>query len=649
MSTTPYEVQDPLLPEQDDQTRQIASIMSPERAENLVGPPPDSAPTSGPGESTPRTGNLARPPQQAVAKNLDTAAGRTSYSGGGLTAQFRQQAANYPPAQATSSSAPQMIARATNVTAPLMPANANNLQPAGSAQSATVPSGPVDTRQVVVKDLNKQPVASGPQNAIQAAQPAIVQALKERMNNNTSPSPQAAVQPAMPLDRLPRQQAFRMQAYNNSPAAAQYAASQAPVDPAMVSGGINTPLQPAGTQPAMPSGLPPASLQQANPPSQLDRDQARLDYLQNSGSGISQFQQRHPVVGGILRGLDVAGQVLTPGLEAALPGTTGHHLQDVAIQQQRVGNDQAQLQAAAQLADTQSQLDERLALAGKADRYDPNATKTVTTADGVMAFNPSTGRYDSKIGDAPDRLNKYQIITAGDGTMFRVDPADPTHAEPITGPDGKQLTGKQDSKYIQLERNGEEHTIEIGPGGKQTDLGPTGQKPMRVSLNSGTWALEEDKNGKPVLFNSKTGETKDAPDIQKSGTSAKAQAALDKVNEPIDGAMNYANDYVTNGRFTGSGDEALQEKFFELAKPSVGFRMTQPQIDLLQNSRSWMGSAAAHLRHATSGTWFSDEQRKEIVETMKDLAAAKKKGGSTKASPQTSGGFNWNDHPVVKP
>ena len=59
--------------------------------------------------------------------------------------------------------------------------------------------------------------------------------------------------------------------------------------------------------------------------------------------------------------------------------------------------------------------------------------------------------------------------------------------------------------------------------------------------------------------------------------------------------MNYANDYLTNGRFTGSGDEALQEKFFELAKPSVGFRMTQPQIDLLQNSRSWMNSAEAHI------------------------------------------------------
>ncbi len=393
----------------------------------------------------------------------------------------------------------------------------------------------------------------------------------------------------------------------------------------------------------------PAAPQQVNPPTQLDRDIAARNTLVSNGSPISRI---HNPLGRVAATIgDTALGILAPGAAPYVPNSTANYQRKIGIADANVGADQGQLQAQAQLADTQSQTEERQALAQKADKYDPNVTKTVTTADGVMAFNPSTGRYDTKVGDAPDRLNKYQIITAGDGTMFRVDPADPTHAEPITGPDGKQLTGKQESKYIQLERNGEEHTIEIGAGGKQTDLGPTGQKPMRVSVNSGTWTVDEDKNGKPILFNSKTGETKDAPDIQKAGTAAKAQAALDKINEPVDGAMNYANDYLTNGRFTGSGDEALQEKFFELAKPSVGFRMTQPQIDLLQNSRSWMNSAAAHLRHATKGTWFSDDQRREIVQTMKDLAAAKKKtgGAKTSSSGMPTSGFNWSEHPRVQP
>ena len=45
--------------------------------------------------------------------------------------------------------------------------------------------------------------------------------------------------------------------------------------------------------------------------------------------------------------------------------------------------------------------------------------------------------------------------------------------------------------------------------------------------------------------------------------------------EPIEGATSgYASGlHLKNAcTFTGPGDEALQEKFFELAKPSAGFR-----------------------------------------------------------------------------
>ena len=158
-----------------------------------------------------------------------------------------------------------------------------------------------------------------------------------------------------------------------------------------------------------------------------------------------------------------------------------------------------------------------------------------------------------------------------------------------------------------------------------SDLGQS--KLPNASTNEGTWTLDEDKDGNPVLFNSKTGLTKAAPPgIAKTGTKAKADAATEKLIGPARDAQQYASDYLTNGRFTGAGDEALQEKFFELAKPTTGFRMTQPQIDMLQNSRSWMSGVEAHFRHATTGTWFNDQQRQQIVSTMKDLADAKMKG-----------------------
>lgn len=88
-------------------------------------------------------------------------------------------------------------------------------------------------------------------------------------------------------------------------------------------------------------------------------------------------------------------------------------------------------------------------------------------------------------------------------------------------------------------------------------------------------------------------------------------------------ALNYADSYIKSGQYTGPGDEALMEKFFELAKPSSGFRMSQPQIDMLKNARSWMDSAEAKTRHATEGTWFSGTQRKQIADTMRMLGNAK--------------------------
>lgn len=138
--------------------------------------------------------------------------------------------------------------------------------------------------------------------------------------------------------------------------------------------------------------------------------------------------------------------------------------------------------------------------------------------------------------------------------------------------------------------------------------------------DAGTWAIEEDAKGNPILFNSKTGATRPAPGgVERPGTTAKAQALYEKNVAPVKSAMEYANDYVQNGVFTGPGDEALQEQFFSMAKPSSGFRMTKPQIDMLQDSRNWMQSAEAKALHAKTGQWFTPDQRNQIIQTMNSL------------------------------
>jgi hypothetical protein len=51
---------------QDEARRLLQQILSPAEAQSLVMPPPDHAPVSGPGESTPLTGNLTKAPSQAT-------------------------------------------------------------------------------------------------------------------------------------------------------------------------------------------------------------------------------------------------------------------------------------------------------------------------------------------------------------------------------------------------------------------------------------------------------------------------------------------------------------------------------------------------------------------------------------------------------
>jgi hypothetical protein len=58
--------QDYGAPHEDEASRMLKKILSPAAAQSLVPPPPTHAPRSGPGESTPLTGSLAKPPSQAT-------------------------------------------------------------------------------------------------------------------------------------------------------------------------------------------------------------------------------------------------------------------------------------------------------------------------------------------------------------------------------------------------------------------------------------------------------------------------------------------------------------------------------------------------------------------------------------------------------
>lgn len=116
-----------------------------------------------------------------------------------------------------------------------------------------------------------------------------------------------------------------------------------------------------------------------------------------SGSAYNRYSalsaQGPPELHGWKKGLDIAGQVLAPRLEQAIPGTPGHYRGE--LEQSRRG-----AVTEAGLADTQAQMRQREALAQKA--LNPPAPrsegKTVETGEGVFEFNEDTGRYDIRIG-----------------------------------------------------------------------------------------------------------------------------------------------------------------------------------------------------------------------------------------------------------
>jgi hypothetical protein len=190
------------------------------------------------------------------------------------------------------------------------------------------------------------------------------------------------------------------------------------------------------------------------------------------------------------------------------------------------------------------------------------------------------------------------------------------------------------------------------------------------------YTLGEDGQGNPVFYNPKDPTAAPIPapgGLQRSGSAARAdaasaradvvtarqQAALEKTYGPTRDALNFANDYLKRGIFNGPSDEALQDKFFELAKPSSGFKMTAPQMKMLNDSRDWMTSIKGIAYHATTGQWFPPKQRQQIVDTMNNLGrshpalsldangvASLRPAGAQATAAGPSGDTSWIDHPT---
>jgi hypothetical protein len=354
----------------------------------------------------------------------------------------------------------------------------------------------------------------------------------------------------------------------------------------------------AGLAPIFPAPLPKVTLdpdvihqQEGHEQNQLERDYAK-------DANPWGTPENHPGVFG----------KIAHALSHATGGDTRRQWEEQGLAKQIMGQQTGEDENKEREALTGKTEEETAEMPGKATSEEglQGAEQAHTEAETGQLKNPGPEVHDTEEG--PLLINRQ----TGAAQHVTVDgqPVGPklklTQSQPVDGPDGKPHTYMLDDK-----------------GNKVVDLGVHYERPINVNAGSekNFWSVPQ-PDGSHKVISLKAGDTIPNGAVSLSGQStenSKAGAA----DAPTVAALKFANDYLASGAFTGPSDEALQDQFFQMAKPSTGFRMNQAQIDQLHHMASWMNSAEGFKYHAETGTWFAPEQRKQIVDTMNALAKSK--------------------------
>lgn len=360
------------------------------------------------------------------------------------------------------------------------------------------------------------------------------------------------------------------------------------------------------------------AVNQPDKPTPLQTRTAQDDAQQQNlskGSGIAQI--KNPYARNALRGVNAIGSVLLGrGNMASIPGTAEHH----------------------NLLDTQNRAN--LTADAKADE-DQQKTASEVGLQGAQ----TEALQHPQVGKTPEEQTYASLIAQGMkpedalAKMKQIGQDVKPDTDPVLGPKVDQLNTALSSRYQVLHPNSQlppQYTLP--PGAAKSDFDRIDKLMEQEEKAIGTKAQQDTANQMRRELAQAAAQNRDFEhNRQTTNDQDKKNAAHEKELAPVQGALDYAETYLPS-KHTGPGDEALMEKFFELAKPSSGFRMSQPQIEMLTKARSWMEGTKALAYHALTGTWFSDDQRADIVNTMKALGDAKIKG-TQQAGAQQQGQF----------
>jgi len=348
-------------------------------------------------------------------------------------------------------------------------------------------------------------------------------------------------------------------------------------------------------------------------------------------------ESTHPgVMGSILHGLSVAGNiagdVIAPGTMANIPGTQMHN----DIVHANLGKELEQSGAAAskqQDADVKNKAEE--------------ATTEHTQAETDALQNPQ-----AKQGITPEEETFHDLVTGNNGQP-RVNP---DTKKPYTFPEALQFVSqaKPGAKGGQLS-SGDVTNYNTGFLDRMKVLNPgMTALPPQYTLPPNATAADFERVDKQLEQVEKAQGTKAQQDQTRqmrqqnvdqsradkaTATAEKKEAAerasFEKNVAPLKADIDFVDNYVASGHYTGSNDDAMLLKYFDLAKPETGFRLTTAEMDRQGKTQSYINSAAAKLHHALFGTWFSDQQRVEMQKSMHDISLAKAQARQESSSPET--------------
>lgn len=256
-------------------------------------------------------------------------------------------------------------------------------------------------------------------------------------------------------------------------------------------------------------------------PSQGEKDQARLNYLKTSGSGIDQIH--NPFLRGLARVGDITADAVAgfnPVAHIVLantPGTTMNHNRLVNQATATVGRDQAQADEQAQIAQRQGLATQEQAKADALQNPKPtNGQLLYDKAGNPIGFQDDNGQFMGK--DDPNLPHGVNDILS---SAQRKQPTNAFELWQQQNPKGtaeQYLALSKPEKDASLQQQYSDALQSGDASGAQRILKVIHDTSVQPKIDvhtaterpeaSGTWTPGFDANKNPVMFNSKTGEVK---------------------------------------------------------------------------------------------------------------------------------------------